>query len=117
MSPEDKRPITRGTVRRVVATFRPYRPQVTVVAIAIVVTSVLGVFNPLLTFCLYSARFTLVIFVRHSGPGGAFPGTPAFLSPIENPTIRHPSQRIEMRSVGLDGLIIPDARWPSAARR
>ncbi len=35
-------------MRRVVATFRPYRGKVTVVAIAIVITSVLGIFNPLL---------------------------------------------------------------------
>jgi ATP-binding cassette subfamily B protein len=48
VNPEDRRPISRTTVRRVIATFRPYRPQVTVVAIAIVVTSILGVFNPLL---------------------------------------------------------------------
>jgi ATP-binding cassette, subfamily B, bacterial len=46
--PQDKRPITRGTVRRVVATFRPYRWQVAVVGVAIVVTSGLGVVNPLL---------------------------------------------------------------------
>jgi ATP-binding cassette, subfamily B, bacterial len=48
MNPQDRRPVTRRTVRRVVATFRPYRAQVTVVAIAIVVTSALGVVNPLL---------------------------------------------------------------------
>ncbi len=44
----DDRPIQRKTVRRVVATFRPYRGKVAVVAAAIVVTSGLGVVNPLL---------------------------------------------------------------------
>ena len=48
LSEEDKRPISRTTVRRVVATFRPYRRRVTVVAIAIIVTSALGIVNPLL---------------------------------------------------------------------
>jgi ATP-binding cassette subfamily B protein len=45
---EDKRPIDRATVRRVVATFRPYRARVTVVAVAIVITAGLGVVNPFL---------------------------------------------------------------------
>jgi ATP-binding cassette subfamily B protein len=45
---EESRPISRTTVRRVVATFRPYRRRVTLVALAIVVTSALGVVNPLL---------------------------------------------------------------------
>jgi ATP-binding cassette subfamily B protein len=44
----DDRPIDRHTVRRVVATFRPYRRQVSIVAFAIVLTSGLGVVNPLL---------------------------------------------------------------------
>jgi ATP-binding cassette, subfamily B, bacterial len=44
----DDRPIDRHTVRRVVSTFKPYRRQVTIVAFAIVVTSGLGVVNPLL---------------------------------------------------------------------
>ena len=48
LSEEDKRPISRTTVRRVVAIFRPYRRQVSIVGIAIVVTSALGVVNPLL---------------------------------------------------------------------
>jgi ATP-binding cassette subfamily B protein len=48
MADEDKRPIRRSTVRRVVATFRPYRRQVTLVGLAIVITSGLGVVNPLL---------------------------------------------------------------------
>jgi ATP-binding cassette subfamily B protein len=45
---EDRRPIRGSTVRRVVATFRPYRRKVALVALAIVVTSVLGVVNPIL---------------------------------------------------------------------
>jgi ATP-binding cassette subfamily B protein len=45
---EDRRPIRKKTVRRVVATFRPYRGKVSVVGLAIVVTSTLGVVNPLL---------------------------------------------------------------------
>ncbi len=45
---EDLRPIRRQTVRRVVATFRPYRGKVGLVALAIVATSGLGVVNPLL---------------------------------------------------------------------
>jgi ATP-binding cassette subfamily B protein len=45
---EDQRPIQKKTVRRVVATFRPYRGKVTLVGVAIVVTSGLGVVNPLL---------------------------------------------------------------------
>src|SRR3954470_21881851 len=42
------RPIQRETVRRVVRTFRPYRRKVAWVALAIVITSTLGVVNPLL---------------------------------------------------------------------
>jgi ATP-binding cassette subfamily B protein len=45
---QDDRPIKRETVRRVVRTFRPYRGKVAWVALAIVVTSSLGVVNPLL---------------------------------------------------------------------
>ncbi|HZD81063.1 MAG TPA: ABC transporter ATP-binding protein [Actinomycetota bacterium] len=45
---EDKRPIRRSTVRRVAATFRPYRSKVAWVAVAIAVTSGLGVVNPVL---------------------------------------------------------------------
>jgi len=46
--PEDKRPITRTTVRRVIASFRPYKRTVAVVGTLIVITSALGVVNPLL---------------------------------------------------------------------
>lgn len=42
------RPVDRATIRRVVATFAPYRRRVAIVALAIVVTSGLGVANPLL---------------------------------------------------------------------
>ena len=45
---EDKRPITRATVKRVVSIFRPYRAKVTLVGVAIVITSGLGIVNPLL---------------------------------------------------------------------
>ncbi|MGZ8603300.1 MAG: ABC transporter ATP-binding protein [Actinomycetota bacterium] len=44
----DPRPIRRATVRRVVQIFRPYRSRVGVVGVAIVITSGLGVANPLL---------------------------------------------------------------------
>ncbi|MGH2660606.1 MAG: ABC transporter ATP-binding protein, partial [Actinomycetota bacterium] len=45
---EDRRPIRKQTVRRVIRTFRPYRAQVGWIGLAIVVTSTLGVINPLL---------------------------------------------------------------------
>jgi ATP-binding cassette subfamily B protein len=45
---QDRRPIRRQTVRRVIGTFRPYRGKVALVGLAIVVTSGLGVVNPLL---------------------------------------------------------------------
>jgi len=44
----EKRPITRPTIRRVVGIFRPYRAKVGLVGIAIIITSGLGVANPLL---------------------------------------------------------------------
>ena len=44
----ERRPIRKQTVRRVVRTFRPYRRKVAIVGAAIVVTSTLGVVNPLL---------------------------------------------------------------------
>jgi ATP-binding cassette, subfamily B, bacterial len=44
----DAHPVDRKTVRRVAAAFRPYRGKVTVVGLAIAVTSALGVVNPLL---------------------------------------------------------------------
>jgi len=45
---DEERPIQRATVRRVISTFRPYRRKVGLVALAIVITSGLGVVNPLL---------------------------------------------------------------------
>jgi ATP-binding cassette subfamily B protein len=45
---EDRRPVDRATVRRVIRTFRPYKSKVGLVGLAIVVTSGLGVVNPLL---------------------------------------------------------------------
>lgn len=45
---QDSGPVDKKTVRRVVATFRPYRRKVNLVAFAIVVTALLGVVNPLL---------------------------------------------------------------------
>jgi ATP-binding cassette, subfamily B, bacterial len=45
---QEKRDIKPQTVRRVVATFRPYKFKVGVVAVAIIISSGLGVVNPLL---------------------------------------------------------------------
>jgi ATP-binding cassette, subfamily B, bacterial len=55
LSEDDKRPIQRGTLRRVVSTFRPYRRKVALVAVAIVATSLLGVVNPLLIRQVFNA--------------------------------------------------------------
>jgi ATP-binding cassette subfamily B protein len=44
----DAPPITRATVRRVIRTFRPYRKTVTLVGALILITSAIGVINPLL---------------------------------------------------------------------
>ncbi|MGZ8630387.1 MAG: ABC transporter ATP-binding protein [Actinomycetota bacterium] len=45
---EDQRPVDRATVRRVIDTFRPYKRTVALVAVAIAITSGLGVINPLM---------------------------------------------------------------------
>jgi ATP-binding cassette subfamily B protein len=45
---QERRPVDRATVRRVVRTFRPYKAKVTLVGVAIAITSGLGVVNPLL---------------------------------------------------------------------
>jgi ATP-binding cassette subfamily B protein len=66
---EDPRPIKRATVRRVVATFRPYRRKVTWVGVAIVVTSGLGVVNPL----LIKAIFDKALFGDPPGSCGGLP--------------------------------------------
>jgi ATP-binding cassette subfamily B protein len=52
--PKDQRPIDRATVRRVIATFRPYRKKVAIVGLAIVVSSGLGVVNPLLIVAVFN---------------------------------------------------------------
>jgi ATP-binding cassette subfamily B protein len=44
----DAGPINRRTLRRVIASFKPYRNQVIAVGVLIVVTSAIGVINPLL---------------------------------------------------------------------
>jgi ATP-binding cassette subfamily B protein len=44
----DARPVSRATLRRVVGIFRPYRPTVIGVGVLILITSGLGVINPLL---------------------------------------------------------------------
>jgi ATP-binding cassette subfamily B protein len=45
---EDLKPVDPKTVRRVMSSFRPYRRQITVVGVLIVITSAIGVVNPLL---------------------------------------------------------------------
>ena len=62
---EDQRPIDRATVRRVIDTFRPYKAKVTIVAVLIVVTSALGVVNPM----LISKVFNDALFGDPSGSG------------------------------------------------
>jgi ATP-binding cassette subfamily B protein len=59
----DARPITRATLRRVAGTFGPYRRKVLVVGALILVTSGLGVINPL----LIKVAFDDALFVR-GGP-------------------------------------------------
>ncbi len=41
------------TIRRIAAFFRPYRPQVAIVFVAIIITSLLGLINPLLLGALF----------------------------------------------------------------
>jgi ATP-binding cassette subfamily B protein len=59
MMPPDapERPARPGTFRRIAATFRPYRPQVTLVAILILVTSGLGLVNPLMIKYVFNRVF------------------------------------------------------------
>jgi len=68
---ENAKPIDRKTVRRVVATFKPYQGKVAVVGVAIFITSVLGVVNPL----LIKAIFDQALFGNPPGScnGGACP--------------------------------------------
>jgi len=69
ISEEDQRPIAKRTVRRVVATFRPYRARVNLVALAIIVTAGLGVVNPL----LIKAVFDQALFGDPPGSCGGQP--------------------------------------------
>ncbi len=51
---EPAKPVDRATVRRVVNTFRPYRGKVGIVGLLIVITSGLGVVNPLLIVYIFN---------------------------------------------------------------
>jgi ATP-binding cassette subfamily B protein len=57
MPDPDAPPVERGTVKRVVRSFSPYRGKVSLVALAIVFTSVLGVANPLLIKPVFETLF------------------------------------------------------------
>ena len=52
-----ERPARPGTFRRIAATFRPYRPQVILVSILILVTSGLGLVNPLMIKYVFNGVF------------------------------------------------------------
>ncbi|HEX9122714.1 MAG TPA: ABC transporter ATP-binding protein [Actinomycetota bacterium] len=54
VSEQDKRPIRRSTVRRVVATFEPYKGKVAWVGLAILLSSGLGVVNPLMIRAVFN---------------------------------------------------------------
>ncbi|MFN2488421.1 MAG: ABC transporter ATP-binding protein [Actinomycetota bacterium] len=58
-------PARPGTFRRIVATFRPYRTKVTLVAVLILMTSALGLINPL----LIKVVFDDVILAADEPPG------------------------------------------------
>jgi ATP-binding cassette, subfamily B, bacterial len=60
----DAGPVNRHTVRRVVGSFRPYRRRIAWVAVAIVVTSALGVVNPI----LIKVIFDTALFCRDGCP-------------------------------------------------
>jgi ATP-binding cassette subfamily B protein len=53
----DAPPVEKGTVKRVVRSFRPYKGKVGIVATAIFATSVLGVVNPLLIKPVFETLF------------------------------------------------------------
>jgi ATP-binding cassette subfamily B protein len=61
-------PIKRTTVRRVVASFRPYKSKVGVVAGLIVVTSAIGVINPLLIKVIFDTALFPHRGIRILGP-------------------------------------------------
>ncbi|MEP7060494.1 MAG: ABC transporter ATP-binding protein, partial [Actinomycetota bacterium] len=63
---QEKRDIKPQTVRRVIATFRPYKAKVSVVGVAIVLTSALGVANPLLIVKV----FNNALFAANNSCGG-----------------------------------------------
>jgi ATP-binding cassette subfamily B protein len=65
---QEPRPINRATVRRVVATFRPYRRKVSFVGLMIVLTAGLGVVNPLLIVQVFDKALF--------APGGDCSGQP-----------------------------------------
>ena len=71
---EDDRPIRAQTVRRVIGTFRPYRRKVAWVGLAIVVTSGLGVVNPLLIKWIFDNGL-------FGNPPGLCAGVPCPLAP------------------------------------
>jgi ATP-binding cassette subfamily B protein len=52
-----ERPARPGTFKRIARTFRPYRPQVVLVAILILVTSGLGLINPLMIKFVFNEIF------------------------------------------------------------
>jgi ATP-binding cassette, subfamily B, bacterial len=62
-------PIKRQTVRRVARTFTPYRGKVGLVAVTIVITSVLGIINPI----LIKVIFDRALFGNPPGDCGGFP--------------------------------------------
>ena len=68
----DAGPIKPQTVRRVARTFKPYKGKVGLVAVAISITSVLGIVNPL----LIRSAFDTALF-PHTTVGGR----PVFLGP------------------------------------
>jgi ATP-binding cassette, subfamily B, bacterial len=68
---EGSRPVDRATVRRVVATFRPYKARVAGVALLIIITSALGVVNPWLIVKV----FDNALFGKSSN-GGSCAGVP-----------------------------------------
>jgi len=65
---EDRRPVDRATVRRVVATFKPYKGKVGLVGLMIAVTSGLGVINPLMIVLVFDKALF--------GPNGNCAGVP-----------------------------------------
>jgi len=54
LSEEDRRRVDRRTVRRVLAAFRPYRGKVALVGLLIVISSGLGVVNPLMIAAIFN---------------------------------------------------------------